>query len=657
MSIEKINKSVRFDFVEKLKNTMPEVFEDDKVNFDKLRSLLENQIVESKDERFYFNWAGKDNIYKLIQAPAYETLRPDKRRSINFDDTENIVIVGDNLGTLKLLLKPYFGRVKMIYIDPPYNTGNDFIYRDNFAQPLNDYLRKTGQADNEGNRLTTNAETSGRYHSDWLNFVYPRLFLARSLLREDGIIFVSIDDNEFHHLRMIMDEIFGEENYLNTICWVNNLKGRQISGVGAARTHEYILTYAKNVDCMSVFQISVDKAKALMPNSYVGIDYESENDGQGEFVLKNELYNTNSRFNEETRPTLVFNIHYNFDTQEVKFSEVDEDTEYEGFVKIPPKKNNDGVHRFHAWRWSKEKIMKQLSDLKFIKKEDGVRVFTKVRGFDNTLLKDIVSDIPTIKGTNELKTIFDGKKVYDYPKPVELLTILLSQTKDEDIILDFFAGSGTTGHAVWEANKEDGGRRKFILIQIDEKVQNEEINKEFPTIADICIERLRRVSEKYRNNTDQTLFTDDNKDQDFGFKVFRLDKSNFNLKDEFLFDPSEDRDELRRKYLEWLGLFVNEPLIPGWRKIDVLYEVILKEGFDLNSKIEDVQIEGNKFYHIVDQNQNLALYICLDSEVPIETVEEIRTKKYKDATFVFIDNALTDSDKINLATFVRLKVI
>lgn len=219
MNTQKINKIVKTDIKEGLKQIFPQIFEDNKINFDKLRALLSGEIIEKEDDRFYFNWAGKSNLYKLIQAPAYGTLKPDKERSVDFDNTENIVIVGENLETLKLLLKPYFGKVKMIYIDPPYNTGKDFIYRDNFTQPLKDYLEKTGQIDSEGKKLTTNTEASGRYHSDWLNFMYPRLFLARSLLRDDGVIFVSIDDHEVHHLRMIMDEIFGEENFVANFIW------------------------------------------------------------------------------------------------------------------------------------------------------------------------------------------------------------------------------------------------------------------------------------------------------------------------------------------------------------------------------------------------------------------------------------------------------
>jgi adenine-specific DNA-methyltransferase len=248
MTVEKVNKLVKIDLKEKLKEELPQAFEDNKINFEKLKALLSGEIIEKEDDRFYFNWAGKNNIFKLIQAPAYGTLKPDKEKSVNFDHTENIIIVGENLETLKLLLKPYFGKVKMIYIDPPYNTGKDFIYRDNFKEPVRDYLEKTGQIDSEGQKLTTNTEASGRYHSDWLNFMYPRLFLARSLLRDDGVIFISIDDHEVHHLRMIMDEIFGEENFIINFIWKKKSTSTNVEGVQVSSLTDYVLTYGKTIN-------------------------------------------------------------------------------------------------------------------------------------------------------------------------------------------------------------------------------------------------------------------------------------------------------------------------------------------------------------------------------------------------------------------------
>jgi adenine-specific DNA-methyltransferase len=643
MNTQKINKIVKTDIKEGLKQIFPQIFEDNKINFDKLRALLSGEIIEKEDDRFYFNWAGKSNLYKLIQAPAYGTLKPDKERSVDFDNTENIVIVGENLETLKLLLKPYFGKVKMIYIDPPYNTGKDFIYRDNFTQPLKDYLEKTGQIDSEGKKLTTNTEASGRYHSDWLNFMYPRLFLARSLLRDDGVIFVSIDDHEVHHLRMIMDEIFGEENFVACLPTIMNLKGNN-DQYGFAGAHEYTLVYAKDLklkNCLYEFALEEEEID----------EYDMEDD-IGRYKQGAIFKRTGANAYKEDRPNLFYPIWINPKDNSISLEAK------EGWLKVIPK-TEDG--RDGTWRWEKAKLASNLSEIIVIKTKDGYTLYKKQRleledGLRTKKPKSVFyrPEYSSGNGTKQIKDIF-GRKIYNNPKPLDLLKDFIEiGTKKSDLILDFFAGSGTTGHAVWDLNKEDGGNRKFILVQLDEEVQDEEIKKEFPTVADICIERLRRVSEKYKRENEGQIITNE---MDFGFKVFKLDKSNFNLKDEFEFDPSEDKEELKKKYLEWLGMFVDQPLVSGWKEIDVIYEVMLKEGLNLNSKIEKVKIKNDEFYYVKDEGQNLEFYISLKDKFSKDTIEEIRTSKYKEKMFVFLDNALTDSDKINLSAFVRLKVI
>jgi adenine-specific DNA-methyltransferase len=311
--------------LQELRRILPEVFSENKIDWDRLKTVLGNQI-DPRIEKFGLSWAGKSNAIRSVLVPSAATLRPDEKASVNFDTTENLFIEGDNLEVLKLLQKAYFEKIKAIYIDPPYNTGSDFVYKDDFKSPVKGYLEQTGQITDEGQKLQTNKETNGRYHSDWLSMMYPRLKLAWNLLRDDGMIFVSIDDHEVHHLRLIMDEVFGEENYINAFLWVNNLKGRQISGSGAAKTYEHVLAYAKKIENVGIFEMAVEKLKALMPSSYKGFNYEAESDEGGDFVVKNELYNTNSAFNEETRPNLVFNIHYNFKTKEVKFSDINEST-------------------------------------------------------------------------------------------------------------------------------------------------------------------------------------------------------------------------------------------------------------------------------------------------------------------------------------------
>ncbi len=635
MDIKKINKMVKTDIKEDLKNVFPEVFEDNKINFEKLKSLLSGEIIEKEDDRFYFNWAGKNNIFKLIQAPAYGTLKPDKEKSIDFDKTENIVIVGENLETLKLLLKPYFGKVKMIYIDPPYNTGKDFIYRDNFKEPVRDYLEKTGQIDSEGQKLTTNTEASGRYHSDWLNFMYPRLFLARSLLRDDGVIFISIDDHEVHHLRMVMDEIFGEENFVANIIW-HSKGGAGTDPKTLSIETEYVLLYAKNKPNVKLNKYTYDTS-----------DYN----------LRDEYYEVRGcyKLNKLDRKSLGY------------IPSLDFPIEVNGLIAVPGGTEKENKRKIWRWRWSKGKVDWGIKKGFIVLKEDksGVvnayyKIYEKVDNEGNPIERtrpydNLVPDgITTSDGTAEIEDIF-GIRIMDYPKPTELMSYLIKiALNTNDIILDFFAGSGTTGHAVWDLNKEDGVNRKFILVQLDEEVKDEEIKKEFPTVADICIERLSRVSEKYKKEVEGQLI-DNN--QDFGFKVFRLDKSNFNLKDEFEIENRKDVEELKKKYLEWLGIFVDQPLVSGWQKIDVIYEVMLKEGLNLNSQIEKMKIKDDEFYYVKDNEQNLDFYISLQYKFAPDTIEEIRTSKYKGKMFVFLDNALTDSDKINLITFVRLKVI
>jgi len=384
----------------------------------------------------------------------------------HFDDLDEaldgLLVKSENFQALNLLLERYRGQVKCIYIDPPYNTGNNqFIYKDNYQ------------------------------HSSWLSMMADRLALMTDFLRDDGTLFVSIDENERDHLRILAKGVLGKECYLNTFVWINNLKGRQISGRGAARTHEYVLTFGRKGS--GTFIAPVKKFKDIMPSAYKGFDYETKEDAVGSYVLKNELYNTNSKFNEETRPNLVFNIHYNFATGEISLSDVDKNIEFEGFVKIPPKKNNDGSHKYHAWRWGKDKIQRNKDDLEFIQTEDGVKIYTKVRGFETTTLKDILTDISTSEGGEELFHLFGAAAFSNYPKPVVLVEVFAGQAGDEDLIADFFAGSGTTAHAVINLNREDGGRRKYILVEMEDYFET------------VLLKRIKKVvySDSWKNGMPQ----------------------------------------------------------------------------------------------------------------------------------------------------------
>ena len=395
---------------------------------------------------------------------------------------DNLIIHGDNLHALKALLPKYAGKIKCIYIDPPYNTGNEgWVYNDNVNSPL---MQRW---------LTTNSPIDVEdleRHDKWLCMMWPRLHLLSELLADDGVIFVSIDGNEVHHLRMLMDEIFGAENFVNCFVWVNNLKGRQISQSGAVGTHEYILAYFKNSEqSLNWDSIPIDEATRLMPDAYKMGKYEIRRDDIGEYVIKNELHNTNSKFNESSCPNLVFNIHYRPETNEVCFSDVDSTERHEGFYLIPPKSCNDGVHRFQAWRWSRDKIRAESYDLHFEKKNGRFVVYTKIRDFETTKFKDLITNIG---GGNTLRRTLGLE--FPYPKPVNLIKLLIGVAASKDaIVLDSFAGSGTTAHAVLALNKADGGNRKFILIECEDYAHH------------ITAERIRRVINGTTTAKDVTL--------------------------------------------------------------------------------------------------------------------------------------------------------
>jgi adenine-specific DNA-methyltransferase len=472
------------DFLAQIENFQKRLFEKKKfvirtdccITIDRVPEDLWDEVIQNRDQ--LAEWR---QLYGVDPQPTRDFLREHPylvvdtchfsedfkwRLLAHFDDLDKaldgLLIKSENFQALNLLMERYRGQVKCIYIDPPYNTGNDqFIYKDNYQ------------------------------HSSWLSMMADRLALMADFLRDDGALFVSIDENERDHLRILAKGVLGKECYLNTFVWISNLKGRQISGRGAARTHEYVLTFGRKGT--GTFSAPVKKFKEIMPSAYKGFDYETKEDAVGSYVLKNELYNTNSKFNEETRPNLVFNIHYNFATGEIRFSDVDKNIEFEGFVKIPPKKNNDGTHKYHAWRWGKDKIQRNKDDLEFIQTEDGVKIYTKVRGFETTTLKDIFTDISTSEGGEELFHLFGAAAFSNYPKPVVLVEVFAGQAGDEDLIADFFAGSGTTAHAVINLNREDGGRRKYVLVEIGDYFET------------VLLKRIKKVvySDNWKNGKPQ----------------------------------------------------------------------------------------------------------------------------------------------------------
>lgn len=366
----------------------------------------------------------------------------DKRLIGDENGPQNVLFEGDNLIGLSLL-KDEGVKVDVIYIDPPYNTGNGFIYKDKIV-------------DNE----------DGYRHSKWLSFMSKRLELAYDLLSDDGVIFVSIDDNEQANLKLLMDKIFGENNFITQYSWINNLKGRQISQSGPACTHEYILTYSKDIDNIDDFFVDIDHLKSTQPNIYLGFNYEEQFDSLGGYVIKNELYNSNSIFNEVTRPNLVYDILVNKETKDISFARPNDDVDECIYYRFRAKVNNSGKADYHAWRWSKDKVVAENYNLYF--DYEKLRVYTKVRNYKDTLGKDVIMGITSDSGTSDLRRVM-GPQAFDHPKPLKLIEYLLRSINNKSaIVLDFFAGSGTTAQAAMELNKEDGGNRQFILMTNNE---------------------------------------------------------------------------------------------------------------------------------------------------------------------------------------------
>lgn len=596
------------------------------IDADVLRQEISCKVVEGKDERYQFTWPDKKKAVLLANAPIDKTLRPCRQKSVDFDNTENLYIEGDNLEVLKLLHETYLGKVKMIYIDPPYNTGNDFVYADDFAQSMDEYRENSGQFDDGGNRLVKNMDSNGRYHTDWLNMIYPRLKLAKDLLTDDGMIFISIDDNEVENLKKISNEIFGESNYINQFAWVSNITGRQISGRGAAKTWESILVYAKDATQVSEFTIDISFAKEKMPDTYKGFNKDIRKDDRGEFAVGDTLYNHNRKFNEETRPNLVYSIFYNPDTEEIIPGDIGE--EKKGFIELLPHSNGDGVHKYHAWRWSRNKVINESYDLIVLPtSRNGYEIYTRIRDFNKTLLKDIITNISN--GDTELQKLFEGKKYFDYPKSVDLLKTLIGAISDKDaIIMDFFSGSATTANAVMEINAEDEGNRKFIMVQVPDLLDKSSVAYKdgYKTLCDIGEKRICRVSSKIKENNNKV---------DVGVRVLKLDSSN--MKDVY-YNPSETQQSLFDTYAD----NIKEDRTPE----DLLFQVMLDLGVLLSSKIEETTIAGKQVFNVADG----FLIACFDKDVTEETVKAVAEKKPYYAVFrdssMANDSVATNFDQI-----------
>jgi adenine-specific DNA-methyltransferase len=604
----------------------PGVLADGVLDATRLGDLLDAQVTQAPDarERFGLMWAGKQEAVRSLMKPSRGALRHDVENSIDFDTARNVFIEGDNLEVLKLLQKAYNDKVKLIYIDPPYNTGNDFVYNDDFSDGLRGYLEYTGQLDDEGKLTSTNAETAGRKHSRWLSMMYPRLVLARNLLRQDGILAVSIDDNECANLKLLLDEIFGPDNHLNTMVWVSNLKGRQISGNGAVGTKEYLLLYARRLSEVGGFRASAKLLKSLMPSVYKGFNYEVQEDDLGPYVLKNELHNTNSVFNEATRPNLVFDIYFDPTTQDVKTAELSDDHLFAGYVKITPKANNNGVHKYHAFRWSREKVERESHDLAFVQSGAGYKVFTKVRDVDSTAVKDIVMDISTNEGSKDLESLGMDSKWFDYPKPAALIQFLCEfATEKDSLILDLFAGSGATAHGVALQNAADGGQRRSLLVTLPEPTPegSEARNAGFKAVSDITVRRLQAVASNVPRASD------------LGLRAFRLSRSSFSIAPiaaEGLFDLSEST-------LTEVAPFLD----------DIVGEVLLNEGVMLDSAWERHQVGGDGV--VVADGVAVVVSLGITDEVVAEALA------LEPRVLVFLEDGFAGKDAVKANAFTRAR--
>ena len=589
-----------------LRELFPEAWSEGELDFSKLRTLL-GDLADESAERYRFGWAGKRESLQLLQTPSRATLRPAPEESVDFDTTGNLFIEGDNLEALKLLYKPLFNRVKMIYIDPPYNTGNDFIYPDNFADPLKNYLIQTGQKDPNGDLQTSNPDMAGRVHSRWLSMLYPRLTLSRSLLRDDGVIFVSIDDNEVHHLRLLMNEVFGEENWISQMVWKSRQMVDNRSKNGVSNDHEYILCYRRS-ESGGLRGGEKDLSKFSNPDE----------DPRGAW----RSADLTGLATQDKRP----NLHYDL---------VDEST---GFVyDCPPK----------GWRYDRKTMAKKIEEKRILFPSNAEgrprhKLFQDEMGSLFTGFSSIVgSGLFTQEGTKDILDIF-GLEVLQFTKPRSLIKSLVKQsTEDDDIILDFFAGSGTTAQAVLELNREDGGNRRFVLVQLPEKTGN----AQFPTIADIGKERIRRVIGRMK---EQPLLDTRETPEDLGFKVWKLGESHFRQ-----FKPTPPGDA--EAYLEQLEL-MNDALLPGNEARAVLYEVALREGFGLNCLLELVpDLEGVEVWRVSDADKGQHFYATLADTLDLESLRPL--KLVPDDLFICRGIALDDDTAANLALQCGLKMI
>ena len=597
--LEMKSKDILKDNVEYILKRFPNILKDNKIDFEMLKQELSDEIIEDKKEKYELTWVGKKKAILNANKSIEKTLLPLKDKSNDFENTKNIVIEGDNLEVLKILQESYLNKIKCIYIDPPYNTGNDFVYNDDFSKSEEKELSESGQIDEYNNRLTTNTDANGKYHSDWLSMIYPRLKLARNLLKDDGVIFISIDENEVHNLRKICDEIFGERNFVSQLGW-QKVYAPKNQARYFSNDYEFILCYAKNIDYFSVGELPRTES---MNARYKNPDNDPRGDWKpgdcvGSGVRKNGYYDVKSPNGK------IYNV-------------------------------PEGKH----WVYAPETMEQLIKDNRIWWGKDGnsfpaVKQFlSEVGGRKASNLLSFEEYGHTDMAKKDLIKIFpDLEKVpFDTPKPVKLMKMLaLLGMEDNEIIMDFFAGSGTLGEAIMRLNSETNGKRRYILVQIPEKLDNEVANnKGLNTIADISEERIRRAGKKIKEET--------NADIDYGFRVYKVDSSN--MKDIY-YEPSK----LNQTQLNMFESNIKEDRTSE----DLLTQVILDLGLTLDLKIEEKNISNNKVYFVAGNS----LVACFDNQINIDILNQIC--EIKPLKVVFRESSFrNDSDKIN--AYERIK--
>lgn len=587
------------------------------IDFDQLRQELSKDIVEGPEERYQFTWPDKRNAIRLANAPTTDTLRPCREESVDFDNTQNLYIEGDNLQVLKLLRENYLGKVKMIYIDPPYNTGNDFVYNDDFTQSTGDYIHNSGQEDEEGNRLVANTESNGRFHTDWLNMIYPRLKVAKDLLSEDGIIFISIDDHEVDNLKKICDEVFGISNYISQCPRV--AKRTSNKGTYFKPTKDYVLVYGRNIQAITW--------KFGVVNNIDIKDYKYE-DAHGRYKKNGaSLYQPSL----DSRPNQRYYIECPDGSFIIPPGNVFPSEEKDGAM-VKPLSNQD-----KCWRWSRDSYLEKKDLLMFTPASSTCplidskgnpskwniydKVYLDKKEGETLLPEDIIYDYVNSQGTKEL---LDINIPFPFAKPSELIKYLIKIClyDDDILILDFFSGSATTAHAVMQLNAEDGGKRKFIMVQLPEATdeKSEAYKAGYKNICEIGKERIRRAGKKIKEDSPLTT-----QDLDTGFRVLKLDSSNMT---DVYYTPEEFCEQM---------LFENN--IKGNRtEEDLLFQTMIDLGIELSVKIERTEIAGKTVWNVSDGY----LLACFDENVNETTITEIA--KQHPYYFVMRDKSLANDN-------------